>query len=240
MTYKIEEKLLPTHIGIIMDGNGRWAKKRGKNRKFGHREGSKVFKKIVEYAQKIEIKYLTFYCFSTENWKRPQDEVDALMKMFEEYLDEIISDKSKNDNIRIKFIGDRSGLSKSLSKKMLEIEEKTFENKRTTVALAINYSGRQEIVNSLKAIVEKISDGEMSKDDINESIIEKYLYTNDMPECDLVIRPSGEIRISNFLLWQSAYSELYFTDVLWPDFTFKDFDEALLNYSKRKRRFGGI
>ena len=223
---------LPAHVGIIMDGNGRWAKKRGMPRKFGHKEGGKVFKKIVEACDELGLKYVTFYAFSTENKKRPSDEVDALIKLFDEHLDEL---KSINDrNSRLRFIGDLSFFPQEIRKKMQQAEEATEKNTGLTCALALNYGGRSEIVNAVSRIIsEKVSD-------ITEESFAEYLYTGGMPDVDLIIRTGGERRISNFLLWQAAYAELYFTDVLWPDFGRENLEEALDFFKERTRRFGRI
>lgn len=230
--------MLPAHVGIIMDGNGRWAKKKGRPRKFGHKAGADTFRKIVKYAKKRGIKYITFYAFSTENWKRPADEVDSIMKLFDDFLVEVR--EHTKENVRVMFIGDKSGLSSELQKKMISLEKDSKDFTAMTLILAINYGGRDEIVHSVKKIAELVKGGYLQPSQIDESIISSNLYTAGIPDVDLVIRPSGEYRISNFLIWQSAYSEFYFTDVLWPDFTTKDFDKALDSYAGRSRRFGGI
>ena len=232
------ELILPTHVGIIMDGNGRWAKKRGRPRQFGHREGAKTFKMITNYAKKLGIKYITFYAFSTENWKRPKDEVDGIMKLFDSYLNDVRD--HIDENVRVIFIGDRLKLSNSLQEKMqkLEYDSKDFDS--MTLILAINYGGRDDILNSVKKIATLVKDWYLSPEQIDFEIFEANLYTKGIPNVDLIIRPSGEMRISNFLTWQSAYSELYFSDILWPDFSKKDFDNALKSYSERCRRFGGV
>lgn len=234
----ISEIIVPTHIGVIMDGNGRWAKKRLLPRKFGHREGAKTFKKIALAGKSMGVKYMTFYAFSTENWKRPKDEVDAIMKLFEDYLDDVSS--FKKENIRLVFIGDRSMLSPNLRNKMKHAEEISRDFDSMTVILAVNYGGQSEICHSVKEITKKVKDGELDIDDIDERLIEKNLYTGDIPPVDLIIRPSGEMRLSNFLIWQSAYAEYYFTDILWPDFKEKDLEVAIKVFSDRNRRFGGI
>ncbi len=234
----ISETLVPTHIGVIMDGNGRWAKKRLLPRKLGHREGAKTFKKIALAGKAMGVKYMTFYAFSTENWKRPKDEVDAIMKLFEEYLDDVSS--FEKENIRLVFIGDRSMLSTNLREKMKHAEEISRDFDSMTVILAVNYGGQSEICHSVKEIAKKVKDGELDINDIDEHLIEKNLYTGNIPPVDLIIRPSGEMRLSNFLIWQSAYAEYYFTDILWPDFKEKDLGEAIKAFSDRNRRFGGI
>ncbi len=232
------EVTLPTHVGIIMDGNGRWAKKRGRPRKYGHREGAKTFKAITKHAKAIGIKYITFYAFSTENWKRPKEEVESIMDLFDKYLDDVR--EHIKEHVRVIFIGDKSKLSDSLKNKMLKLEEDSKDFDAMTLILAINYGGRDELIHSMKNIATMVKDGYIKPEDINEDIINSCLYTKDIPDVDLIIRPSGEMRISNFLIWQSAYAELYFSDILWPDFTKKDFDAAIQSYSERCRRFGGV
>lgn len=229
---------LPVHIGFIMDGNGRWAQKRGLPRKLGHREGAQAFRKIARYCKKIGIKYITFYAFSTENWKRPKDEIDELMRLFGEYLGEV-EDYAK-DKTRLVFLGDKSAFGDTLEKRMIELEEKSAGFDEMTLMLAMNYGGRDDIVHAVKQIASLIANKEIRTDDIDESLVSSLLYTKGMPDVDLLIRPSGEKRISNFLLWQSAYAEFYYTDVLWPDFTPKELDKALADYASRNRRFGGV
>lgn len=233
-----DDIIIPAHVGIIMDGNGRWAKKRGRPRQFGHREGAKTFKKITDYAKKLGIKYITFYAFSTENWKRPKDEIDSIMKLFENYLEDV-RDHIK-ENVRVIFIGDKSKLSQKLQDKMNKLEEDSKDFTTMTLILAINYGGRDEIINSVRNIASLVKDGFLTPEQIDEEIFEANLYTKGIPDVDLIIRPSGEMRLSNFLIWQSAYSEFYYSDVLWPDFSKKDFDMAIRSYSERNRRFGGV
>ena len=235
---KTEEAPMPVHVGVIMDGNGRWAKKRGLPRKFGHREGAKTFRKIVRHAKAIGIKYITFYAFSTENWKRPEDEVQSIMKLFEKYLDEL--DDFLKEHVRIRFIGDRSKLSDTLKAKMARSEELSKDYDLMTLILAINYGGRDEITNAVKLIAEDVKAGKIDPSEINDDLIQSRLYTQDIPDVDLIIRPSGEQRLSNFLIWQSAYAEYYFTDILWPDFSKKDLEKAVEVYRDRHRRFGGV
>lgn len=230
--------ILPTHVGIIMDGNGRWAQKHGRPRKFGHREGAKTFKTITNYAKELGIKYITFYAFSTENWKRPKDEVDSIMNLFDTYLDDVRN--HIQENVRVIFIGDKSRLSPHLQEKMINLEEDSKNFDSMTLILAINYGGRDEIIHGVKNVAQMVKDGFLNIDDINEDILSSCLYTKGIPDVDLIIRPSGEMRISNFLIWQSAYAELFFSDILWPDFSKKDFDMALKSYSERCRRFGGV
>ncbi|SFC18734.1 isoprenyl transferase [Ruminococcus albus] len=228
----------PAHVGVIMDGNGRWAKKRGLPRKFGHREGAKNFRSITKHAKAVGIDYITFYAFSTENWKRPKDEVDAIMDLFEKYLDEV--EDFIEENIRIRFIGDRSQLKPSLQAKMRHTEETSKDFDAMTLVLAINYGGRDEICHSVKILAEQVKRGELEPQDITEDMIERNLYTEEIPPLDLVIRPSGEQRLSNFMIWQAAYAEFYYTNILWPDFRVNDFDKAILDFCERNRRFGGI
>lgn len=230
--------LPPAHVGVIMDGNGRWAKKRGLPRKFGHREGAKNFRSITKHAKAVGIDYITFYAFSTENWKRPKDEVDAIMDLFEKYLDEV--EDFIEENIRIRFIGDRSQLKPSLQAKMRHTEETSKDFDAMTLVLAINYGGRDEICHSVKTLAEQVKRGELDPQDITEDMIERNLYTEEIPPLDLVIRPSGEQRLSNFMIWQAAYAEFYYTNILWPDFKNADFDRAILDFCERNRRFGGI
>ena len=234
--------VLPTHVGIIMDGNGRWAKKRGLERSKGHIEGAKTFRRIGEYAGDLGIKHISFYAFSTENWTRPQNEVEAIMRLFYEYLDEARERLGENreKGIRLRFLGDRAALSPELQYMMDFIEDETKEMTKVNLNIAVNYGGRQEILHSVKQIARKVKNGEVQPDDISLDDITEGLYTLEQPPVDLIIRPSGEQRLSNFLLWQSAYAEFWYSDVLWPDFTEKDFDEALKAYEKRNRRFGGI
>ncbi len=229
---------VPTHVGIIMDGNGRWAKKRGLPRKFGHREGAKTFRKITRHAKKIGIKYLTLYAFSTENWKRPKDEVDAIMELFDKNLDEVRD--FIEENIRVRFIGDRTMLSPSLQKKMKSVEEDSRDFDSMTLVLAINYGGQDEITRAVRAIAGKVSEGELEPNEITSDIIQHSLDTGDIPPVDLIIRPSGEQRISNFLIWQSAYAEYIFSDILWPDYRPEDLEDAVYEFMKRNRRFGGV
>lgn len=230
---------LPSHIGIIMDGNGRWAKKRGLPRKAGHRQGAKTFRTITRYCSDIGIKYLTVYAFSTENWKRPQEEVDALMSLFKSYLNEALED-FKDDSIVVKFIGDKSGFNDELRELMIENEESSKDRDGMVLNIAMNYGSRDEIVRAVRNISEDVRNGKISSDDITENLFSNYLYTAGQPDPDLIIRPSGEYRISNFLLWQSAYTEFVIMNKLWPDFQKSDLDEAFKIYSSRNRRYGGV
>lgn len=224
-------EVLPKHIGIIMDGNGRWAKKRGLPRTAGHKAGANVFRTISKECERLGIENVTFYAFSTENWKRPKEEVDALMKLFMDYLLEAKSDMTQAGNSKIKFIGEREGISQELLNLMDEAEAETASHTGTTVNLAINYGGRQEIVSAVNRLIDE------GKKKITEDDISEMIYT--VADCDLIIRPSGEQRLSNFLLWQAAYSEFWYSDVLWPDFKIDDLHQALREFEKRNRRFGG-
>lgn len=226
--------LLPRHIGIIMDGNGRWAKKKLLPRTAGHVRGAEVFKSCARYCSKIGIECVTFYAFSTENWKRPKEEVDAIMKLFDRYLDE--AGTMTEENIRLKFLGDTTALSENLQKKIRYVTESSAKNTGLTCCIALNYGGRDDIVHAVKSIVDK----NVPLSEINEQMIGDNLYTSGLPEVDLIIRPSGEQRLSNFLIWQAAYAEYVFMDVLWPDFKNSDLDSAIAEYSRRNRRFGGV
>lgn len=233
-----DDLLVPTHVGVIMDGNGRWAKKRGLPRKFGHREGAKTFRTIARHAKALGVSYITFYAFSTENWKRPQEEVDAIMDLFDKYLDEV--EDFIDENIRVRFIGDRTMLKPSLQAKMAHVEEISKDFDSMTLVLAINYGGRDEITYAVKCIADDMKAGKLQTEDIDEKLLQSKLYTEEIPDVDLIIRPSGEQRLSNFLIWQSAYAEYYFTNILWPDFSKKDLEKAVLTFSERNRRFGGV
>ncbi len=242
MTNIPEFKILPKHIGIIMDGNGRWAKERGLPRYKGHIEGAKTFRKIGEFAAEVGVKCLTFYAFSTENWKRPQEEVDAIMNLFREYLIEADERTAENEEkgIGLHFVGDRKGIPEDIRGLMEHIEAQSAGKDKVILNIAINYGGRHEICEGVRQIAEKVKSGELQPQDITEDLISDHLYTAGLPEPDLIIRPSGEFRTSNFLTWQSAYAELYFANVLWPDFSEEDFLEALHEFEKRNRRFGGV
>ena len=237
--HSVDFENLPQHIGIIMDGNGRWAKHRGLPRKSGHAAGAKTFERIVEDAGNIGIKVVTVYAFSTENWSRPKDEVDALMVLLEDYLDNGLS-RLAGRKVRIHFIGDMNAFSDTFRKKAVHMEEATRENDGLLLNVALNYGSRSEITNAVKVIAKMVENGTISSDDINEKLISDNLYTSNQPDPDLIIRPSGEYRLSNFLMWQGAYSELWFSDCLWPDFTKDDLLRAISDYQKRNRRFGGV
>ncbi|MDY4004357.1 MAG: isoprenyl transferase [Fusobacterium varium] len=223
---------IPNHIAIIMDGNGRWAEKRGLPRTLGHKEGANALRKIITYAGKIGVKYLTVYAFSTENWKRSKDEVDALMFLFKTYLKNEEKNIMKN-NVRFLVSGRKNGVSSSLLEAIKKLEDKSRDNTGLTLNIAFNYGGRAEIIDAVNSILKS------GADNINEEDFSKYLY-NDIPDPELLIRTSGEFRISNFLLWQIAYSEIYITKALWPDFDEKELDKAIQSYNERDRRFGGV
>ena len=239
MDYKnnINTDYLPNHLAIIMDGNGRWAKQRGLIRTLGHEKGTKAVRETVEAAAKIGIPFLTLYAFSTENWNRPKLEVQTLMKLLVSSLKKEISTLQDN-NIKLHAIGNLNHLPKKVHNELLEVMEKTKHNKKMTLTLALSYGSREEITNAFKEISFKVKNNIISPDKIDEHIINNHLYTFDLPDVDLLIRTSGEQRISNFLLWQIAYAELYFTEVLWPDFTEQELYKALYNYQNRERRFG--
>jgi undecaprenyl diphosphate synthase len=237
ITTTINTDKLPQHLAIIMDGNGRWAKKRGMMRVFGHENGTKAVRETVEGCAKLGIKNLTLYAFSTENWNRPRLEVDTLMKLLVSSLKNELA-KLLENNIRLNIIGKMEMLPQNAQQQLLDVIEKTKDNNRMTLTVALSYGSREEIVDAVKAIGEKVNKGLIAVSDINENVIGQHLYTHDLPEVDLLIRTSGEQRISNFLLWQSAYAEFYFTDVLWPDFREKDLHEAIISYQNRERRFG--
>ena len=235
-TAAIDPKRLPVHIAIIMDGNGRWAKKRGLPRSAGHSAGASTFKSIARYCNQIGIRYLTVYAFSTENWKRSQDEVEGIMNLLREYL--IDSANFKGENIRLKFIGDLNRLAPDILELIEKAEKDSEDATGLQVNIALNYGGRDEIVHAVRDIAKNVLQGSLNAEDITEQTVSDNLYTADMPDPDLVIRPSGEYRLSNYLIWQTAYAEFWFTDVLWPDFSKKDLDEAIISFSKRDRRFG--
>ncbi len=234
---EIDKTKLPKHLSIIMDGNGRWAKKQGLLRALGHERGTKSVKEIIKACAKLGIENLTLYAFSTENWNRPKIEVDTLMKILVRSLKKELKTLQDND-IQLNTIGNLEKLPKSAQDELLDVIEKTAHNSRMTLTLALSYGSREEIVNAVRNISDKVKNNIISIDSIDDSIINEHLYTRNLPEVDLLIRTSGEHRISNFLLWQIAYAELYFTDVLWPDFKEQDLYEAIISYQKRERRFG--
>ncbi len=231
---KVTERKLPRHIAIIMDGNGRWAKKRSMPRSAGHVAGAKTFKDIARYCNKIGLEYLTVYAFSTENWKRPKDEVESIMNLLRDYLKD--AENFKSDNIKVKFIGNLEPLADDIKELIKKDEEGSKDATGLKLNIAINYGGRDEITNAVKKIVES----GIESADITEQSISDNLYTAGMPDPDFIIRPSGEFRLSNYLIWQSAYAEYWFSDVLWPDFKPKHLEKAIDEYNNRNRRFGGI
>ena len=234
-----EQLNVPKHVAIILDGNGRWAKKRNMPRKYGHVQGSKTVEQIIEDGYKMGIEYITVYAFSTENWKRSADEVDALMKLLAKYLIDCIERSTKN-NMRVRVIGDKSGLDTKLVARISELEETTKDATGLKFTIAINYGGRDEIRRAVTRIAEDVEKGVLTSKAITEDLINDYLDTAGLPDPDLLIRTSGEERLSNFLPWQLAYTEFYFTDVLWPDFTKEDLLTAIRYYNGRERRFGGV
>ncbi|MFW0738601.1 MULTISPECIES: isoprenyl transferase [unclassified Flavobacterium] len=233
----IDQTNLPKHLAIIMDGNGRWAKQQGFLRAFGHENGTKSVKNTIKTCAKLGIEYLTLYAFSTENWNRPKLEVEALMKILINSLKKELVTLQEN-NIKLNAIGNLEKLPKSAQKELLDVIDKTKNNTRLTLTLALSYGSREELVNAVRIISDKVKNNIISIDAIDDSIINEHLYTQNLPDVDLLIRTSGEHRISNFLLWQIAYAELYFTNVLWPDFKDQDLYEAIISYQKRERRFG--
>lgn len=232
-------RILPEHIGIIMDGNGRWAKKRGLPRMAGHRAGANNFRTITRYCNKIGIKYLTVYAFSTENWSRPKEEVDALMRLLYDYLQEALRD-FREENIRTRFIGDVTALQPVLQQLIAETEELSADRTGLTLNIAMNYGGRAEMVRAAQQLARMVQEGQLAPEDIDEAMLSASMYTAGQSDPDLIIRPSGEYRTSNFMLWQSAYSEYVFMDdILWPDFTEEDLERAIDIFNSRSRRFGG-
>ena len=234
----MEQTVLPRHIGVIMDGNGRWAKKRGLPRSAGHSAGANVFRGICRYANSIGIEYMTFYTFSTENWRRPQEGGDALMNLLRDYLKK--AHTFKDEDMVLRFIGDRSRLPEDLQALMAENEETSKDAAGMVVTLAINYGGQDEILHAVTQLVDQMQQEGKRPEELTTQDIASHLYTAGMPDPDLIIRPSGEYRLSNFLTWQSAYAELWFSNVLWPDFTPKHLDTAIADYAQRNRRFGGL
>lgn len=235
----MEERKVPRHVAIILDGNGRWAKKRMLPRNAGHAAGSKNVEKICAAAWDMGIEYVTMYAFSTENWSRPKEEVDALMKLLHSYLKDCLKTSKKN-NMQVRVIGDISKLDKDLQERIIELERVSAENTGLHFQVALNYGSRDEIKRSIISIANEVKDGNLSPEDITEDIISSHLDTSGIPDPDLMIRTSGEQRLSNYLLWQLAYAEFYFTDVLWPDFSKKDLQKAVEFYQSRDRRFGGV
>ncbi len=233
----MEKENMPKHIAIIMDGNRRWARQKGLDPKLGHKEGAKTLEKIVRYANKIGLGYITVYAFSTENWKRTEDEVGALMLLLQNYLDDY-SKRADTENIKVKVLGDISALPEGMQKSINKCMERTKNNTGVTFNIALNYGGRDEIVKAVKKISKQVKEGKKNIEDINEQLISDNLYTAGEPDPDLLIRTSGELRTSNFLPWQIVYSEFVFIEKNWPDFDEKDLDEAIEIYQKRNRKFG--
>lgn len=232
------EMSVPQHVGIIMDGNGRWAKKRALPRNFGHKQGAAVFKKTINWARELGIKCVTFYAFSTENWKRPTEEVNGIMNLLQQYIKDIRD--AARENIRFIFLGDVTALPEDITAELLDIQSSTVNNTGFIAGVALNYGGRDEITRAARILARRVADGEITPESITETSVEELLYTAEMPPLDLIIRPSGEQRLSNFLIWQAAYAEFVFLDVLWPDFTKKHLELAIDEYNNRDRRFGGV
>ena len=234
---EISKENMPRHIAIIMDGNRRWARAKGKSASYGHKAGAQTLEKIVRYANKIGLEYITVYAFSTENWKRAEDEVNALMLLLQTYLDDY-SKRADTENIRVKILGNISALSEGMQKSIAKTVERTQNNTGITFNIALNYGGRDEIIKAIKKIAEDVKNEKIGIEDIDEKLVSNNLYTKGMPDPDLLIRTSGELRLSNFLPWQLVYSEFLFIDKNWPDFTEQDLDDAILEYEKRTRKFG--
>ena len=239
MEINIDNMVIPDHIAIILDGNGRWAKKRGLPRSMGHKEGCVVVERTVEDAARIGIKYLTVYGFSTENWKRSGDEVGALMQLFLFYMVRLLKIASAN-NVRVKMIGDRTRFDRDIIEGINRLESETKDNTGLTFVIAVNYGGRDEIRRAAKRLAQDCAAGKVDADQIDEATFASYLDTADMPDPDLLIRTSGELRLSNYLLWQLAYTEIVVTDCLWPDFNKEELEKAIVQYNRRERRFGGV
>ena len=235
MNYTLDKERIPQHIAIIMDGNGRWAMEQGLDRTYGHKAGVETVKRITAECSRLGVKYLTLYTFSTENWNRPAYEIEALMGLVVNFVE---MNLFTDNNVRFRMVGDFSRLSESVQKKIKYIEDLTAKFDGLTVVVAMSYSSRWELVNVTKQIAQQVKDGTISMDDIDEQLINKHLVTNFMPDPDLLIRTGGEVRISNYMLWQLAYSELYFCDTYWPDFMEEDLHKAIANYQQRQRRYG--
>ena len=238
-SYDINLEKVPTHIAIIMDGNGRWAKAKGMPRNYGHTAGAKNVETVCQAAHDLGVKYVTMYAFSTENWNRPEGEVEALMKLLESYLKNCIKTADKN-NMRVRVIGDTTRLSERFQERIRELEAASAKNDGLNLQIAINYGSRDEMTRAMRRMSEDVAAGKRKPEEITESVFEEYLDTAGIPDPDLLIRTSGELRLSNFLLWQLAYSEFYFTDVPWPDFHKEELERAIEAYNKRDRRFGGL
>ena len=239
MDNTIENMVIPQHVALILDGNGRWAKKRGLPRSMGHKEGCVTVEKTVEIAARMGIKHLTVYGFSTENWKRSKEEVGALMQLFRFYMVRLLK-IAKNNNVRVKMIGERNRFDKDIVEGINRLERETKDNTGLTFVIAVNYGGRDEIVRAAKKMAEEVKMNRLNPEDITENVFSGFLDTATMPDPDLLIRTSGELRLSNYLLWQLAYTEIYVTDCLWPDFSKEELEKAIAAYNKRERRFGGV
>ena len=233
-----EPGLMPRHIAIIMDGNGRWAKNKKLPRSAGHSAGANTFRAIARHGNKIGLEYMTVYAFSTENWKRPKEEVDNIMNLLRDYLRD--AKNFKDENIKVRFIGNIEALDDDIKKLIKEAEDESENATGMNLNIALNYGGRDELVSAFKKMNEAIEKGELSRDSVTEETISEYLYTKGQPDPDFIIRPSGEYRLSNYLIWQSAYAEFWFSDVLWPDFKPSDLDRAIADFKNRNRRFGGV
>jgi undecaprenyl diphosphate synthase len=236
---KLDYQKIPKHIAIIMDGNGRWAKERNLPRTMGHKAGVETIRPIVKECSRLGVRYLTLYAFSTENWKRPQDEVDAIMNLLVQYLEKEFEELNKN-NVVINSIGETNKLPEQCRKELDKAYEKTKNNTGLTLNLALNYGGRDDLLHAFKGIVKDIHEGKINESEVDEQTIADHLFTAGMPDPDIIIRPSGELRLSNFLLWQCAYSELWFSDINWPDFKKEDLQKAILDFQMRDRRFGKV
>ncbi len=236
---KIDLSRVPRHIGVIMDGNGRWAKKRGLPRSAGHKKGADILENIADYCAGIGVEALTVYAFSTENWSRPKDEIDALMELLYNYLMQV-EEKFKGRNMRLKISGDKTALTPKIQEAIAHAEDVTKDAAGMVLNIALNYGGRDEIVKAAKNIARAVADGEIKAEDIDEDLFTQNLYTASLPEVDLIIRPSGEYRLSNFMLWQAAYAEFWYSNICWPDFRASDMERAILDYQNRDRRFGGV
>jgi undecaprenyl diphosphate synthase len=235
----VSQNKIPNHVAVIMDGNGRWARRKSESRLFGHKRGVEAIRNLLEISVEIGLKYLTIYAFSTENWSRPKEEISGLLKLILDSLIKEIDEMSKN-NVVVRFLGTEENLPSGYKAKVIKECEKSLGNTGLNFNIAMNYGGRAEIIEAVKAMIPKIKDGEINENNLSEAVLDNYLFTSGMPEPDLMIRTSGEKRLSNFLIWQSAYTELYFTDILWPDFKKETFLEAVLEFQNRVRRFGGV
>lgn len=239
MESRLENMVIPQHLALILDGNGRWAKKRGLPRTMGHKEGCITMEKTVEFAARMGIHYLTVYGFSTENWKRPGEEIGVLMQLFRHYMVRLLKVAAEN-NVRVRMIGDRNRFDQDIIDGLNRLEAETQNNTGLTFVIAVNYGGRDEIVRAARKLIADCQDGKLSGSQVDEKVFASYLDTNGIPDPDLLIRTSGEIRLSNYLLWQLAYTEIFVTDCLWPDFNQAELESAIIQYNSRDRRFGGV